>query len=55
MGDINLGVYIFKAMRLFEISQEVSLGRKQKMTDKYSINMNIDFHVKMKRYLCCSC
>ena len=39
--------------RLVEITQEVRLGGKAKT--RYFNYMNIDFRVKMKRCLCCSC
>ena len=38
---------VFKAVRLVEITQEVSLGRKEKT--KYRINVNIDLDVNIKK------
>lgn len=38
---------VFKAVRLVEITQEVSLDREEKT--KYRINVNTDLHVNIKK------
>ena len=45
--DVALpGYMVFKTVRLVEITQEVSLGGKEKT--KYKVNLNIDLYVSIK-------